>query len=410
MDFIFSSVYKDLARWWRDRMAILIWLGIPFLIGGLISTIASGGDTAGPTGVLLISDQDDSLISGFVSGAYSQGQLGELISVEKVSAEEGEQRINNGEASAYLLIPEGFGGALLNNKPVTLTLKTNPSQTILPRIIKDVTEILMDAGFYLHEAFAEEIALVTGSEESGEAADAMTAAVAVAIQDKFESIGPMIDPPIINIEIVPLPPAEPLPPIAVLFLPGIVLMAILFASNGLAADYWEERETGTLRRLVSAPGKLSGFVAGKALAALVVMGFMAAITLTAGFLYSDLEWRRFLPSLVWVSVAGVGLFAWFAALQMLFSDRKAANLITSIMLFPLLMAGGSFFPFAAMPDWMANIGRMSPNGFVADRLTTELTAAASWSFDTQSWLILLAMTISGLALSTLRLRTGFARR
>ena len=44
---------------------------------------------------------------------------------------------------------------------------------------------------------------------------------------------------------------------ALLFLPGIILMAVLFSSGSLAADYWVERDKGTLRRLVSAPGALA---------------------------------------------------------------------------------------------------------------------------------------------------------
>jgi ABC-type multidrug transport system permease subunit len=113
-------------------------------------------------------------------------------------------------------------------------------------------------------------------------------------------------------------------------------------------------------------------------------------------------------SFLWVSFGGVGLFAWFAALQMLFPNRNAANLLTTILLFPLLMAGGSFFPLAALPDWIADIGRLSPNGFIADRLTGELTAPNAWSIDAQSWLTLFAITLSGLAVSAWRLRSGFA--
>ena len=111
-----------------------------------------------------------------------------------------------------------------------------------------------------------------------------------------------------------------------------------------------------------------------------------------------------------MSFGGVGLFAWFAALQMLFANNRAANLVTTLLLFPLMMAGGSFFPLAALPDWIAAFGRMSPNGFIVDRLSGELISTSAWSIDAQSWLTLFAMTISGLAISTWRLRTGFARR
>jgi ABC-type Na+ efflux pump permease subunit len=366
-----------------------------------------GGDGAKPRGVLLLVDQDDTLLSGLFAGAYSSGELGELISVEKVSIEDGTERINAGEASAFLVIPEGFGDAFLNEEPVTLTLKTNPAQIILPGIITDITEILLDVGFYAQQVFGPEIKRINNA--SGEPNDALVAAIAVNIQNRIEAIAPHLMPPAIDLEIVAPPPTEPRLPLALMFLPGIVLMAILFCSNSLAADYWVERENGTLRRLVTAPGRLGGFIAGKALAAGVFMTGIGGITLLAGFLYHGIAWGEFPSSLIWVVVSAVGIFAWFSALQMMFATRSAANVLTSILLFPLLMAGGSFFPLATLPDWIAAIGRLSPNGFVVDRLTTELVSAGAWSMDMSSWLIVFAMTISGLAICAWRLRSGFAR-
>jgi ABC-type Na+ efflux pump permease subunit len=407
MEFAWSSMRKDLARWRQDRVAILIWLGIPFLLGGMITVLMDGGDGAKPQGVLLLVDEDESLLSGLLAGAYSAGELGELIKVEKVSLEIGNARIEAGDASGLLIIPAGFGDAFLNETPVTLTLKTNPSQTILPGIITDVTEILLDAGFYAQRLLGPEIDEITdaGTDNS----NATVAAIATRINSKINTVAPQLFPPAFDLEIVPPPPAEPRLPLALMFLPGVIMMAILFAANSLAADYWFERRNGTLRRLVFAPGKLGAFVTGKALAVAVVMAAIAVITLIVGFLYHQIAWSEFPSSLLWLTVSGVGIFAWFAVLQMLFATQKAANLLSSILLFPLLMAGGSFFPMAVLPDWIAAIGRIAPNGFVVDRMATELVTPGAWSIDGSSWLVLLAMTASGLAVCAWRLRSGFAR-
>lgn len=410
MSFLLATFRKDLSRWSQDPLAVLLWLGIPFLIGGLITTMVDGDGGTGPTGVLLIHDQDESVLSGLVAGAYSQGQIGELISVEQVTFDEGTSRINAGEASGFLMIPEGFQAAFLEDKPVTLTLKTNPSQTILPGIMQDMTEILLDIGFYAQVLFGPEIDQILDGNADAATNSAFVAAIAVDIQAKIDRISPLLLPPAIDIDIVEPPPAAPRPDIALLFLPGIVMMVILFSAQGLSADYWKERETGTLRRLVSTSGLLSRFVFGKALAAAVVVGGLASVTLILGFLYHDVGWIKFIPSLTWVTISGVGLFAWFAALQMLFPNQKAANLLTSILLFPLLMIGGSFFPLDVLPDWIAAAGRMTPNGFVVDRLTRELTSAAAWTFDARSWVTVLVLTISGLGICMWRLQTGFARR
>ena len=410
MTFLLATFKKDIARWRQDRTAILIWLGIPFMIGGLITAMMDRGDDSGPMGTLLIADLDDTLVSGFIAGAFSQDELAALLGVKKVTQAEGTELIEAGEASGFLTIPEGFQDAFLNDTPVTLTLKTNPSQTILPGIIEDVTGVLLDAGFYLQVAFGPEIAKLKDSVSSDQPSDLFVSTLAVQMNQKMETLVPKLFPPLLDVVIVEPPAAEPQPDIALLFLPGMVLMALMFASQGLSADYWREREGGTLRRLVSTPGLLSRFVVGKALAAGLMMALLGGVTLFVGFLYHELAWSKFLPSIIWIMLSGVALFAWFAALQMLMPTAKASNLLTSLIVFPLLMMGGSFFPLDALPDWLAAIGRLSPNGFMVDKLSAELTSAGTWTFSADEWAIVAVMAVSGLCVCTWRLQSGFARQ
>ena len=405
MRFALSSFKKDIARLSRDKVSTLIWILVPLLVGGLVTTLM--GSDVKPHGVLLMVDQDESFLSELIAGAYTAGELGELISVEKTTLEEGSARINEGDVSGLVIIPAGFGAAFLDSTPVTLTLKTNPSQTILPGIITNVTEILLDAGFYAHQLFGEEIRLMKNLGD--DPPDALIAAIAVTMQNKIEAIAPQLDPLVIDLEIVEPPPKEPAPPLALLFLPGIIIMAVMFSANGIASDWWRERELGTLRRLIYAPGQLGSFIVGKALAATVIIGMVGGLTLVVGFLYHGIPWAKLPSSLIWISISGVALFAWFAALQMMFNNQKTANIVSSMLLFPLLMAGGSFFPLAVLPGWIAAIGRASPNGFIADKLTTEITAGSAWAIDLNSWLTIIVGAVLGLAVCAWRLRSGFAR-
>ena len=338
--------------------------------------------------------------------------MGELISVEKVSETEGSERIDAGEASGFLVIPEGFGNALLESEPLTLTLKTNPAQIILPGIITDVTEILLDAGFYINAFFGPEIQTIKGQIDANESPDSLLVSnISVAISEKMEVAGTKLMPPAIDLDIVEPPPTDASSvPFALLYLPGIILMALMFSANGIAHDYWVEREQGTLRRLVFSPGRVTGFLIGKAVAAGVVITIVGGVTLVIGFLYHDIAWARLLPSLAWIGLSGIALFAWFGVLQMLAGTQRSATVVSSMFVFPLLMAGGSFFPFAALPGWIAAFGQKTPNGFMADRLTTEIIAETAWSIDAASWIIVAALAVAGLAVSGWRLHSGFARQ
>lgn len=409
MDFTLSSIKKDLLRWMQDPTGILLWIVLPLMIGGMTAMLFGGGGGVKPHGVLLIADQDDSLISGLVAGAFSQGELGELISVEKVSVDAGTEKINNGEASGFLIIPSGFGAAFFESTPVTLTLRTNPAQTILPGIIADVTEIFLDAGFYAEQLFGAEIRAVRTADKKGAVDEVLVSSVAVAVQQKIDSAATRIFPPALDVVIVEPPPSEPAVPLGFLFLPGVILMGMMFAANGLAGDYWTERELGALRRIVFAPSRLMPFLVGKALAAGLVIATIGGLTLFVGFLYLGIAWHKLPASLLWVAVSGIALFAWFGALQMSSSSRRAGNLVTSMLLFPLLMIGGSFFPLASLPNWMAAFGRRTPNGFIADQLSSQITTAGAWSIGAQNWLIVLAIAASGLLVCAWRLQSGFAR-
>ncbi len=373
-------------------------------------TLVIGGGGGFANAKILIDDQDGTLVSGFIGAAFAQQEMAELFSVVNVDAVEGANLMDAGEASGLLTIPAGFQHAFLNGTPKTLTLKTNPAELILPGIIESVAQVLLDGGFYLHALFGDQLEQIQAANGGDAPSSASVSAIAMQINEKMNSVGPGVFPPAFDLQIVEPPPIEPETDFGLLFLPGIVIMGLLFASQGLSSDFWKEREQGTLRRLLASPGLLNQFVIGKAVAAAVVLLFISGMIMLAGFIYHDVAWSKLPSSMLWVVVAGIGFFAWFSALQMLFSSRKGADLLGTIILFPLMMMGGSFFPLEALPDWLASLGRLSPNGFVVVQLSTELTSDTSWSYDLKAWAIVVAMSVSGLAACSWRLKSGFARQ
>ena len=69
-------------------------------------------------GKLLLVDEDQTFFSELVVGAYSAGELGEFISVEKTTFDDGLARVNEGEASGLLVIPKGFAAAFSRPSPL----------------------------------------------------------------------------------------------------------------------------------------------------------------------------------------------------------------------------------------------------------------------------------------------------
>lgn len=411
MAFLIRSVWKDLSRWARDATNFVVWLGIPLLVGGLITSLVGGEDGITPSGILLVVDEDKSFVSRVLVGALSEAGIDEVVTIHQMASPvEARNLIDAGEGSALLAIPAGFGDAILHNRPTALQLRTNPSETIVPKIIEEFVEILIDAGFYLQQVAGEELAVIAEWTGQGTAPDsAAIGVVAAAISDRVQAVSSYLSPLAIEVEVAP-PDEMASVPLGVLFLPGIVLMAVMFSANGLAADFWAERQQGTLRRISSAPRGVAELLAGKALASAIVITTIAGIALALGFAYHGLSWPKLLPSLVWILLSGIALFSLFAIIQMAAPTQRSAMLISSMLLFPLLMAGGSFFPLESLPDWIAVVGRFTPNGFIADRLTIEVTGPGVWSIPATDWLIVSVAAGLGLAIAAVRLSSGFARQ
>ena len=92
---------------------------------------------------------------------------------------------------------------------------------------------------------------------------------------------------------------------------------------------------------------------------MAAVGLIALLGATALF---DLAWSRLPAALVWCAFAGGALLALLTLLQTFASGQRAADMLMTTMIFPLMMLGGSFFPFESMPGWMAVVGRWTPNG------------------------------------------------
>lgn len=86
------------------------------------------------------------------------------------------------------------------------------------------------------------------------------------------------------------------------------------------------------------------------------------LTLALGVTMFHVPIGRASIALVWATFAGGALFCYFVLIQLFATSMRGGQILSSMVVFPLIMMGGSFFPFELMPAWMAGIGRWTPNG------------------------------------------------
>ena len=364
---------KDLRRLRRDPAALLMWLGIPLFLVGIMSAFF-GKESPKPRGLLLIADEDGTFLSGALAGLYKQGTLAEMIQTEKVAQPDGRKRLEKGEASALLVIPKGFSDAFIDNKPLRLPLIVNPSQRIMPRLIEESLSIVLDGSYYLQRIAGDEV-------RSMIRADRPTELQVVEISRRFtriaESLRRYTDPLAIELQSkVAAEKKRPSKSFGALWFPSMLFLSFLFIAPNIAMDVWKERTQGALRRFVSSPARLEFWLGGKVLAAWLVFLSVSSAGLLLAHWLLDMRIDSFVPAVAWASACGVGLLLMMMLLIVHAPSERGAGVICNLVAFPLMMSGGSFFPFDFMPEKLAAIGRLTPNGWALTKLQQILDGQA----------------------------------
>jgi ABC-type multidrug transport system permease subunit len=413
VSFVWSTAAKDLRRHAHDPMGLIFWIGVPLVIGLLMTSMSGGDDGPQPQAHVLVADLDDSFLSGLLVGALSQDAAGGLIQAEAVELADGRARMDDGEASALLVIPAGFAQAVLDEEPTTLELVTNPSQRILPGIVEESLSIFVDGTFYLHRLIGEDLQAFSAGPDSGNTfPDQQIAEFSITVNQLVNRISEALSPLLIELETVALGEEKTEGPsvnVALLFLPSILVMSLLMMAQGMSGDLWKERELRTLRRVVVSPQSIVGFLAGKLLSGAVIMFTVCFVVLTIGYSHFSIPLVTLPFAVLWAVFSGATLTALMTVLQLWASSRRSANIVTIALMFPLLMVGGSFFPFEAMPEEMVAIGKLTPNGWALTQLKAILLQRVVPAELAAAFTQLLAVGVVLFVINARRLRAGFAR-
>lgn len=316
---------------------------------------AFAGAQATELGVLFV-DEDGS--------AYS-AQVGELIDaeeslkVEETTRDEAEAQIAAGDAAVVVLVPEGFGSDL-SGAGATIEIMRNPTSQSGYAVFSVVQGIAMRM--------------------SGNAAVAEIVSTAVPGAAAFDDVYADTDAE-----------WEPTPPIytegqtvvasevrgdsvladgATQSSIGFTVWFILFMTFGSAGGILEEREQGTLRRLLVAPVSRGTILSGKVLGTVLAATVQALVLVLVGALAFGVPWGRdpFGVALVLGSyiLAGTGLAVMVSALV---RTRDQMSGLSPLVSTGLAMLGGCLWPLEIVSPFMQTIAKLTPTGWAVMGLT-----------------------------------------
>jgi ABC-2 type transport system permease protein len=403
---LFLILGNDIRRHLKAPLVIVIFIAIPLVMTGLIGLVFGPRTEASqlpPIPVLLV-DHDKGFVAKLMLGAFGVDEMKKMFQVTVTDEAEGRRRMEAGQASAMVIIPERFTLDLLEIKPVTLSVVKNPAEQFLPDVVEEfmTTMAVMLSGVV--QAFTDEargIRAMLDSPLGSFSWEALAPELGQA-QKKMIAAEKYLNPLLIRLkeEETKAAGARPRFTQADLFsaiLPGMAIMFLLFIVQTAMRDILSEREDGKLRRMMTTPLRplelISARLLGGWIMGLIVLLVMAA----AGTLIFRVEWGPFGYFLLLGAVASFWTAALFGLLHALFRNRNQAGAMSAPIILAFSLFGGSMMSPEAMPEAFRAVGVLTPNRWFID-------GAALIRDGRFPWAALLVLTASGLALMALAVR------
>jgi ABC-2 type transport system permease protein len=350
-----------LRRRRRDRSALIQGILAPVILA-LIISLAFGGGRSFSASIAVV-DADRSAVSAPIANALV-GDGGDGAAedsgvrfVPRADEAAATRAIDDGDVAAAVVLPAGFGAAVAAGDPPEMRVLVDAGAELAGDVAEgvargltarlDATRIAVGTSLVLDPALAGDLDAVITT--------AAAAPTAVALGES--AFGAGFDP-------------------VTYFAPS---MAILFGFLTLGAGARSvivERREGTLVRVRAAPVSDRAVLAGITLAVLVLglVSFLTVWLVTA--VAFGARWGDPLAVFV-VIVATVLAIAGISTLITALARTEAqADSLSAIVAFGFALLGGGFLSPGDLPDVLAVVARLTPNGWALAAFA-ELSAGAS---------------------------------
>jgi ABC-2 type transport system permease protein len=347
---------KDLRLRLRDRSVLLFGVIVPLGLTLVFSLIFPETEEFElPAAVV-------DLDGGPIAAAFVDDLLPELIAAEvvvPVAAEDeaaARELLESGDISAAWILPAGMSDAVAAGRGAQIEVLVNPDRALAAEVAQGVAR-----GFATR---VDEVALAVA-----------TAAVSGVPAEQLEAVGQRAaaSEPLVAIEPLVAEDAQ-LDPISYLAA-GMAAFFVFFTVQYGVTGLLEERQQGTMPRLLAAPIPPAAIQVGKAAGAFF-LGVVSTTVLAIGSrLLLGAYWGPAVGTailIVALVVSATGLMAFVGSFAR--TAEQAGNL-QSIVAVSLGMLGGVFFPVGA--GFLATLAAVSPHGWFLRGLGAQV-ASGDW--------------------------------
>ena len=351
---------KDLMLFLKDKRAMLLTFLLPIILISLFTFAFGGtkGDSGKPRPIqFLVSDLDKTTYTKlFISKLDSVKE----IEIKKTDLDTAKALVNKGNYAGVLVFYKGIEDSLKNGKSLPMEIFYDRAQEMQVGLIRSMLMgVFQKVGG--QETMQNRIAGFVRANYP--AMDNVAVDKLVKnINEKFQKSGDSGHPAAQLKMTSMVGEKKDTNLFLIQSIAGVAVMMLLFSISGLAAGMLDEKDNGTLKRLLYSPINPNAILYGKMLTALVVSIVQLTVMFTFAWAAFGLDITKNISALIFMvlttafAVSGVGIF-----LASIARSRAQAQGMGTLVVLTMSAIGGSMVPTFVMPAIMQKIAVVSIN-------------------------------------------------
>ena len=400
---IFLIGLKDVRLAFRDRAALILMLLAPFLLTlglGVVTGRFSGSSSTGISHipVILVNQDGKSLGNSLVTVFQSNDLNGLIDPTLSIDPSAAYKQVDNNQAVAVIVIPAGFTDSIIPSsgqaagKVVQIELYSNPTAPTSVGVVKTILDQFISQ---VEVGRVGGQVAITQLVSSGRIPLQNAQAAGVALGVRQASLSSQSSSIILNNE---TPSGEAVKfDVLALLAPGMALMFLMYTVSYGGRSLLNERNQGTLPRLLVSPTTTVQVLGGKMVGIFLTGAAQMYILIEGTTVLFKLQWGDPLAVTALMLAAVFGAVGWGMLLTAIAKTPGQVSAIGSAMMLTFGILGGSFINMDNMPVWFQYITKITPNAWGMDGFNT--LALGGGLHDIQ--IPILALLIMGLLLFTI---------
>lgn len=388
---LINIALKDVKIVFRDKMALLILLAMPFILMTIMGMALGGLFSKGPElskiDVAVVNYDEGKVSEDFIEEILKGDELSKLLNVKEMDKKRAMNLVRIGDISSVIIIPPDFTSQIMKNKSTEMKVYGDPGQEIRASIVRSITNA------YTNKVSSVMVGVRTGWESLTklgkktnltEIARYIPSMINEMIEKDVEDL--------VKIEEENTSQKESLSSMQY-YAAGMSTMFVLFSAMFGADAIIKERDDKTLARLLSSPMKKHSVIGGKLLGIFIIGILQFTAYITATKLIFNVNWGRSIIGLVLLPISTVlattGMTIFIASIA---KTRNAIGGISQIFIQSMSALGGSMFPTSLLPPWLRFFSNFTINKWSMDGLLSLMSGGGVISIS-KSIIVLLAIAL-----------------